>query len=250
MARRQQVGQRDVGGGSAARGTLIVAIARLRYSAARGRQRDGHHPRQLPGRVREARRQRRDRLPADERRASASRPRARSDSQPCGTNGVQLAGPRRARRAGDGHDHHTDQQADEDELGSRCSPGAHQPRGASRVSNSIAATIARASVAAAGQPGDVAGSDEADDRARRRPPRPGSIQLVATRRPAGPGRMATYPMTPPAEGTCLPNAEKTAANRPDRTEQGEPGQDRDAGLASAAARPGRSRRPGPRSAPM
>jgi hypothetical protein len=60
-----------------------------------------------------------------------------------------------------------------------------------------------------------------------------NIQPVA--RPArGPRPTVTYPITAPADGTCLPRAENTAANRPDNPSRASQARI-EAGPASVAA---------------
>ncbi len=96
-----------------------------------------------------------------------------TESQPCGANGVQLlaraadADPVTATTTTHG------QQADQDQLGRRAGP---QPAGgqAEDGQQQHGGDGRAGGLAAAGQVGDVAGADQADDRGARPPPRPGT----------------------------------------------------------------------------
>ncbi len=224
----------------------MVAIARLRYRTVvaasaipitRGSCRDGSANRVVSG-------------------ATASQPTNDSisvvaacptDSQPCGANGVQLASARRGRRSGHRHDDDADQQAHEDKL-----RGGARPQAAGRErehdQQQHRGDRGPGDHAAAGEAGDVARPDEAHDGSTAHDSQSGTTSRSPGPR-AAPRPAVTYPVTPPAEGTFRPSAENTAANRPDK--HSKPSQARiDAGPACAAARPGRSRRPGPSRAPM
>ena len=219
----------------AARGpsTLIVATARPRYSAvvaaramatARGSCRAGSANRVVSGATASQ--------PANENISVAA---ALADREPAVRRERRPVGhPRRRRRPGHRHDHHDGQQADQDQLGRGAGPqpgrgqadDGQQQRGRDGGPGQLPA---------AGQLGDVAGADEADDRGTAHHPG----QEHPAGRPARPrsqarGRRSPSPRRPTGRAGPGPRT-------PRRT-----GRTGRAGPARPGSRPARPRpRPGP-----
>ena len=223
-----------------------MATARPRYSTvvtaramatARGSCRDGSAKRVVSGATASQ--------PAKENiSVAAALP---TESQPCGANGVQLA----ARAAAPTRSTATTTTTVSRLTRTSWADGAGpQPAGgqADDDQQQRGRDGGAGELAAAGQLGDVTGADQADDRGAAHHPG----QEHPAGRPARPRSQARgHVAHHPARGRDSAGPGPRTRRRTGRTGPASASQARiEAGPASAAARPGRSSRPGPRIAPM